>query len=57
MPIKNWPIVPVRLSQAVINQLDTISKETGKNRSDLIREAVSSFIGMYLNATRKTREK
>jgi predicted DNA-binding protein len=39
-----------RASYAIDKQLERISEETGRNKSDLIREAVVAFIGMYDNA-------
>lgn len=54
MPALNWPVVSMRLSPAVIKQLDMIAEETHKTRTELIQEAVLAFIGMYRDATRKT---
>ena len=39
-----------RVSKAVDRELEKIAKETGRKKSDLIREAVTAYIGMYRHA-------
>lgn len=39
-----------RVSKAVDKELDQIARETGRKKSELIREAIIAFIGMYRNA-------
>lgn len=49
----NDAMLRVRVSKAVDKELDRIAVETGRKKSELIREAVIAFIGMYRNV-RKT---
>lgn len=42
-----------RVSKSVKRELDQIATETKRTPSDLIREAVIAFIGMYRNARKK----
>lgn len=46
----NDAMLRARVSKAVDKQLDEIAKETGRVKSDLIREAVIAYIGMYRHA-------
>ncbi len=46
-------VVTVRLPDALIKELNALAKETGRSRTDLIREAVMALIGMYKNASQK----
>ena len=39
-----------RVPKAVDEQLDKLVKETGRTKSELIREAVIALIGMHKNA-------
>lgn len=43
-------MLTARVSSAVDNQLSLIAAETGRTKSDIIRDAVIAFIGMYDNA-------
>jgi predicted DNA-binding protein len=43
-------IINFRASTAVKEQLELVSKETGKSVSDLCREAILAYIGMYFKA-------
>lgn len=47
------PVLSVRISSAVSKQLKRISAETGRDISDLVREAIMALIGMYNNAGTK----
>jgi len=49
----NDAVLRARVSKSVDKELDKIAKETHRTKSELIREAVIAFIGMYRNA-RKT---
>jgi len=49
----NDAMLRARVSKAVDQELDKIAAETKRKKSDLVREAVIAFIGMYRNA-RKT---
>ena len=40
----------VRVSISIDKELDRIAHETGRKKSELIREAVLALIGMYRNA-------
>lgn len=46
----NDATIRARVSRAVNGELDKIAEETGRKKSDLIREAVIAFIGMYRHA-------
>ncbi|MBA7702127.1 hypothetical protein ES703_110884 [subsurface metagenome] len=45
--------IEARVPKVVDQQLEEISKETGRSKSELIREAVLAFIGMYKSAREK----
>ena len=45
-------IISSQVPAAMNQELEKIAKETKRPKSDLIREAISSFIGMYKNAAR-----
>jgi len=49
----NDAVLRARVSKAVDSELDKIAAETHKKKSELIREAVIAFIGMYRDV-RKT---
>lgn len=51
--IEPAPIVSSRVTPAMYEQLQKISQETGKTLSDLGRDALQAYIGMYLNARKK----
>jgi len=40
----------VRLSKAALEALEKIAKETKRTKTELAREAIVAFIGMYRNA-------
>lgn len=40
-------IINFRVSPAVKKQLERIEQETGKNESEICREAIIAYIGMY----------
>jgi len=45
----NEAILRVRVPKAVNSELDKIAQETGRKKSELVREAVIALIGMYRN--------
>jgi len=46
----NDAMLRARVSKAIDIELDKIAKETHRKKSELIREAVIAFIGMYRHA-------
>ena len=42
--------IRARVSKSVDSELDKIAAETHRKKSEIIREAVIAFIGMYRNA-------
>jgi len=48
----NDAMLRARVSKAVDEELGKIAKETNRKKSELIREAVIAYIGMYRNVTK-----
>jgi hypothetical protein len=46
-------VVHARITKAMNEQLEKICEESGKNMSELGREAYQALIGAYLNARKK----
>ena len=46
-------VVHARITKAMNEQLEKICEESGKNISELGREAYQALIGAYLNARKK----
>jgi len=46
-------LVSIRIEEEVVSQLDILSRETGKIRSEMIREALKQYANKFLkNAPR-----
>ena len=48
----NDAMLRARVSKAVDKELDKIAAETHRKKSELVREAVIAFIGMYRNVSK-----
>lgn len=47
-------VITVRLPVAMDEELSKLSAELGRNKSELIREAIAALIGMMRNASKPT---
>lgn len=45
-------IISAQVSSALNDELEKLAKETKRSKSDLIREACISLVGMYRNAAK-----
>ncbi len=46
-------LISVKVSQAQKRQLDKLTDETGRNISELVREAIMALLGVYYGAATK----
>ncbi|MFH1015499.1 MAG: ribbon-helix-helix domain-containing protein [Chloroflexota bacterium] len=47
--------ISVRINPAQLKELERLAKETGRSKSDLIREAINQLIGVYNAAKPATK--